>query len=780
MDTKIETNSKVISNYLKGGFIGTKFLVSTAEDLVQLFTLSSEIKKLEKYTGFLQTIVNDKYVSLEMRGAAQSLLDDIEHGYSRKIKEIFDNCCTLVIESSETFFEVSSLSSAGGTVLFGAFIINIAVDVGEFVRDAAYSMGYGELSMLYSYKLQEDKLLFQQSPSAANAWKFYEDYNLLWRLRECGEKAYLSMYDLRFFLFGRFKVNGYRVNKEMVDQTLERLEEARFEIFDEITIPESVQYVKKSIMNCPIDVDIFTSDGVYITTLKDGAECDITNCYGRFAVVYEPYDGEYTKVICQSTCDDLIIKAKAVDNGIVDFQSASENNTSIWSFDKVIVEKNDVIEIGASENLLEYSVDRSGDGVIDETSQLISKEIDAFVPVEELNISENSVELKMGATYTVDISVVPAESTFSYVTWYSSDEDVATVKNGVITAVAPGAATIYAKADDAVDISASISVTVLDEINAALVGTNLTLDGSIGVNFFMELGDDIVNNKRTYMHFELPNGTNSNVSINNAVIDTKTIEGKTLYVFKCKVAPKEMAELIMAQLIVPQPENEEELTETSDIKNLENSSDFNVLKGRIYRYTVKQYAKSVLENKDNCEEYERVHDLIEAMLNYGVYAQEYFKFNTYNPSTNNRLDMSHITAESLEEYAHTEEQGNDNVRFAGVNMELISETTLRMYFSIKNVDIKDVTFIYQNNLLDVERVGEYYCVSLTGITANNLDSDCVVMVNDGKDEFSVSYSPLAYCYSAISRKITPIQTEALKDLLRAFVIYNEEANKYFE
>ena len=98
----------------------------------------------------------------------------------------------------------------------------------------------------------------------------------------------------------------------MVNQTLARLDEAKFEISDEITIPDSVQYVKKSVMNCPVDVDIFTSDGIFITTLKDGVESDITNQYGRFAVVYEPYDGEYTKVICQSTNDDLILKGRTI------------------------------------------------------------------------------------------------------------------------------------------------------------------------------------------------------------------------------------------------------------------------------------------------------------------------------------------------------------------------------------------------------------------------------------------------------------------------------------
>lgn len=314
---------------------------------------------------------------------------------------------------------------------------------------------------------------------------------------------------------------------------------------------------------------------------------------------------------------------------------------------------------------------------------------------------------------------------------------------------------------------------------ARLYGTNLTLDGSIGVNYFMELSDEVVNNDKTYIHFELPNGSTSDVPLSDAVVDTTTVEGKTLYVFKCKVAAKEMTDEITGQIIVPQDENSVPVTNSNESPDTPSQESDNSLRSRRYKYSVKRYADAVLENKDNRVDYTNAHDIVAAMLNYGAYAQDYFDHNMENPATDNRFNMSHIDGDYLAGYAHTESQGNDNVKFEGAKLQLVSETTLRMYFSIENVDPNDVTFTYKNESLEVREEGAYYSVSITGIAANELDEDCVITINDGEIEFDVIYSPFAYCYNAISRETSPTRTEELKDLMRALVIYNEEAKKYF-
>lgn len=45
---------------------------------------------------------------------------------------------------------------------------------------------------------------------------------------------------------------------------------------------------------------------------------------------------------------------------------------------------------------------------------------------------------------------------------------------------------------------------IIDGIGAKLAGYSLSLTGNIGVNFYMELSNDIVNDESAYMNFTLP------------------------------------------------------------------------------------------------------------------------------------------------------------------------------------------------------------------------------------------------------------------------------------
>lgn len=76
-----------------------------------------------------------------------------------------------------------------------------------------------------------------------------------------------------------------------------------------------------------------------------------------------------------------------------------------------------------------------------------------------LDKSELSLDLKNNTTGTLTATVVPSNATDKTVTWSSSNDSVATVDNGVVTAVAVGEATITAKAGDQ---TATCAVTVVN------------------------------------------------------------------------------------------------------------------------------------------------------------------------------------------------------------------------------------------------------------------------------------------------------------------------------
>ncbi|MBQ4262143.1 MAG: hypothetical protein II709_09690, partial [Ruminococcus sp.] len=155
------------------------------------------------------------------------------------------------------------------------------------------------------------------------------------------------------------------------------------------------------------------------------------------------------------------------------------------------------------------------------------------------------------------------------------------------------------------DVTVAAAFGFADGLGARLVGHSISLDGDIAVNFYMELSDSVIAHKDTaYMHFTIPVGggtTEQKMLVKDALI--KEWNGKDYYVFKCRVAAKEMTSEIKAQMI---------------------DGDQN---GTDYTYSVKKYADYLIEHADEREDLAAAVPLVKKMLNYGAYAQIYFDKN---------------------------------------------------------------------------------------------------------------------------------------------------------
>lgn len=82
---------------------------------------------------------------------------------------------------------------------------------------------------------------------------------------------------------------------------------------------------------------------------------------------------------------------------------------------------------------------------------------DGDVAVTEVKITSTVTEVTVGKTITLTAEVLPADATNKTVTWTSSDNTVATVKDGVVTGVKAGETTITASAGGK---NATVKVTV--------------------------------------------------------------------------------------------------------------------------------------------------------------------------------------------------------------------------------------------------------------------------------------------------------------------------------
>jgi len=94
------------------------------------------------------------------------------------------------------------------------------------------------------------------------------------------------------------------------------------------------------------------------------------------------------------------------------------------------------------------------------------------IPVTGITLDKSTAELTEGETITLVATVAPDNATDKTVTWTTSDETVATVKDGIVTTLKSGEVTITAKAGEQ---TATCQVTVKVKV---IPVTGITLDKS--------------------------------------------------------------------------------------------------------------------------------------------------------------------------------------------------------------------------------------------------------------------------------------------------------------
>lgn len=98
------------------------------------------------------------------------------------------------------------------------------------------------------------------------------------------------------------------------------------------------------------------------------------------------------------------------------------------------------------------------------------------VLVSSISLSDSTLTLGVSSQHTLTTTVLPINATNKNLNWTSTDQSVATVSNGVISALSAGTSTITATAADGSGISASCSLTVTNEAQKVL--ENIQVSGA--------------------------------------------------------------------------------------------------------------------------------------------------------------------------------------------------------------------------------------------------------------------------------------------------------------
>ena len=290
---------------------------------------------------------------------------------------------------------------------------------------------------------------------------------------------------------------------------------------------------------------------------------------------------------------------------------------------------------------------------------------------------------------------------------------------------------------------------IIDGIGAKLVGYSLSLTGNIGVNFYMELSDQIIADKDAYMQFTLPNGTVTKVPVSEAQTNTTINAGKTYYRFPCEVSSYEMTQDIKAQMF-----------------------DGNGKCGKEYTYTVRDYAQYLINHVDL---YVDAVPFAMAMLNYGACSQKYFNKAVDDLANKYLTEEEQEIPDRFDGYINgfvAEKAENDVLgQFAGLSMVLKSETTLNIFYEPKEgVDVSKLTFSVDGKEITPVKRGQYYILSLENIKANELGNSKTFTVTDGTNTLTGDYCAMMYCYQVLQAK-EGTYADDLVTLVKAFSDY---------
>ncbi|MBQ1452639.1 MAG: hypothetical protein IIZ23_01590, partial [Ruminococcus sp.] len=247
----------------------------------------------------------------------------------------------------------------------------------------------------------------------------------------------------------------------------------------------------------------------------------------------------------------------------------------------------------------------------------------------------------------------------------------------------------------------------IEPMGATLEGHSISLEGDIAVNFYVKLSDKVAASENAYMRFSVPE---TSTEYQDQIVYVKDLEPVTAddenyYVFKCRVAAKDMEAQITATLI------DGDLSYTFD------------------PYCVRDYAQYLLTHTD-IPAYANAQELVNAMLTYGMHARAYFD------STADALDALDVTIP--DHYSEQVDADAEDI-YDGMSISLKSQTTLSLFFKSEN----ELTLTCDKPQYKTAQDGNNYVIRIRNIAAADLDKQINVEVN-GRP--AVAASPLTYCY----------------------------------
>ena len=286
---------------------------------------------------------------------------------------------------------------------------------------------------------------------------------------------------------------------------------------------------------------------------------------------------------------------------------------------------------------------------------------------------------------------------------------------------------------------------------------SLTLDSDIGVNFLVRvpaaLRDDVTP-VFTFM------GKDQTASLGSPMPGTTD-----RYLLTYRVVPKDMGNVISLKMV-----------DGNGSKISLIDPDDEPFRQNICNYSVIEYCDSAQIDFSG-EEYKYVLNLVDALHDYGYYAQEYFGSGDEITEAFDEDSVDAVSKQVFDGHSITLSGDDIGIRETAMSLLLKSRTSIRHRFVLEEGhSIDEFTFTCSGKKLIPEKRGNCYCVTIEGIAAQDLDEPMTIVVTSSaaSGEYTVTSSALAYCRLAMDQ----INDGKLHDLLKAMYLYNKAANEY--
>ena len=286
-------------------------------------------------------------------------------------------------------------------------------------------------------------------------------------------------------------------------------------------------------------------------------------------------------------------------------------------------------------------------------------------------------------------------------------------------------------------------------IHSVVKKVSATLDGDIGLNYYIALPESVTADTGAYVQFTV-NGQDTKVFVK----DVTDIEG-SVYKFTCWLTAKEMSDDVTFKLYDGNG---------TLIDIYSNSGD--KVEGASFDYSLETYLNTL-----SSDENAALKDLADATLVYGAYAQ-----NAFNHNADPNLDgseLADVTVGTLEANKITKSADiPEGLKLTEMTLILETETALRLYF--KSDNIENYTFKLDGTgvtLNKIEEEGLYY-VEIANISAKDLDTKHTLIINDNCE---LTFNALSYAYATVKADTN----ENICNVVKALYKYNDAANAYF-